>query len=79
VLHCHGDWAHLPVLLRLGVPVITTLHGRLDQPGLPELIDTFPRAPFVSISDNQRRPLPHASGRARCISRSAARPAASVV
>jgi glycosyltransferase involved in cell wall biosynthesis len=60
LLHCHADWVHLPMLSRLGVPYMTTLHGRLDLPGLPALIDTFPRAPFVSISDDQRKPLPRA-------------------
>jgi glycosyltransferase involved in cell wall biosynthesis len=61
LLHCHGDWVHLPLLARLGVPFLTTLHGRLDLPGLPTLVETFPEAPFVSISDNQRRPLARAN------------------
>jgi glycosyltransferase involved in cell wall biosynthesis len=60
VLHCHSDWVHLPILARLGVPYLTTLHGRLDLPGLPELVRTFPQAPLVSISDEQRKPLPDA-------------------
>ena len=37
VIHCHTDWIHLPLLARLGVPYLTTLHGRLDWPGVPEL------------------------------------------
>jgi glycosyltransferase involved in cell wall biosynthesis len=61
LLHCHVDWVHLPLLTRLGVPFMTTLHGRLDLPGLPKLIETFPDAPFVSVSDNQRKPLPQAN------------------
>jgi glycosyltransferase involved in cell wall biosynthesis len=61
LLHCHWDWVHLPMLTRLGVPFITTLHGRLDLPGLPKLAETFPDAPFVSISRNQRKPLPRAN------------------
>ena len=61
LLHCHWDWVHLPLLTRLGVPFITTLHGRLDLPGLPKLVETFPDAPFVSISHNQRTPLPRAN------------------
>ncbi len=60
VLHCHCDWLHLPILTRLGVPFLTTLHGRLDLPGLPELVKAFPRARFVSISESQRKPLPDA-------------------
>lgn len=60
VLHCHLDWVHLPLVTRIGVPFLTTLHGRLDLPGLPALIETFPEASFVSISDDQRKPLPGA-------------------
>ena len=57
VIHCHIDWLHLPLLSRLRVPFATTLHGRLDLPGLPAVIRRFPDAPFISISDNQRVPL----------------------
>ncbi|MEZ0059892.1 glycosyltransferase involved in cell wall biosynthesis [Bradyrhizobium elkanii] len=61
VIHSHVDWLPLPVLSRTGVPFLTTMHGRLDLPGLPDVIGTFPKAAFVSISDNQRRPLPDAN------------------
>jgi glycosyltransferase involved in cell wall biosynthesis len=57
VVHAHIDWIHLPLLSRLGVPFVTTLHGRLDLPGLSNVLRDFPDAPFVSISDYQRRPL----------------------
>jgi glycosyltransferase involved in cell wall biosynthesis len=36
VIHSHIDWLHLPLLRRLGVPFLTTLHGRLDLPGLTD-------------------------------------------
>src|SRR5688500_11528520 len=61
VIHAHIDWVHLPLLSRLGVPFVTTSHGRLDLPGFPNLVRSFPAAPFVSISDNQRVPLPGAN------------------
>ncbi len=61
VIHSHVDWLPLPVLSRTGVPFLTTMHGRLDLPGLTDVIGAFPQAPFVSISDNQRRPLPGAN------------------
>jgi glycosyltransferase involved in cell wall biosynthesis len=61
VIHAHIDWLPLPLLSRLGVPFLTTMHGRLDLPGLGNVIREFPRAPFVSISDDQRRPLPEAT------------------
>ncbi|TFW53597.1 glycosyltransferase family 4 protein [Bradyrhizobium sp. MOS001] len=57
LIHSHVDWLPLPVLSRTDVPYLTTMHGRLDLPGLPDVIGAFPKAPFVSISDNQRRPL----------------------
>jgi glycosyltransferase involved in cell wall biosynthesis len=58
VIHSHVDWLPLPVLSRTGVPFLTTMHGRLDLPGLPQVIGAFADAPFVSISADQRRPLP---------------------
>jgi len=61
VIHVHIDWLHLPLLSRLGVPFLTTCHGRMDLPGFPEVVSSFPDAPFVSISDNQRLPLREAN------------------
>ena len=61
VVHCHIDWVQLPLLSRLGVPHLTTCHGRLDLPGLSSVVGRFPKASFVSISDNQRIPLPEAN------------------
>ena len=61
VIHSHVDWLPLPVLSRTGVPFLTTMHGRLDLPGLCDVVGRFPNAPFVSISDSQRRPLPDAN------------------
>jgi glycosyltransferase involved in cell wall biosynthesis len=61
VVHSHVDWLPLPLLSRLGVPFLTTMHGRLDLPGLPDVVREFPKAGFVSISENQRRQLPDAT------------------
>jgi glycosyltransferase involved in cell wall biosynthesis len=58
VIHFHTDWLHLPLCSRLGLRFVTTLHGRLDIPGLDEVIRQFPHAPFISISDSQRAPVP---------------------
>jgi glycosyltransferase involved in cell wall biosynthesis len=60
IVHCHIDWLLLPLLSRLRAPFVTTTHGRLDLPGLSDLIGRFPNAPFISISENQRAPLPRA-------------------
>jgi len=61
VIHAHIDWLHLPLLSRLRVPFVTTVHGRLDLPGLVNVLEEFPGAGFVSISDHQRKPLPGAN------------------
>lgn len=61
VIHSHVDWLPLPLLRRTGVPFLTTMHGRLDLPGLSDVVRAFPNAGFVSISDHQRRPLPEAN------------------
>ncbi len=61
IIHAHIDWLHLPSLSRLGVPFLTTCHGRLDLPGLPDVVQRFPDAPFVSISNHQRAPLRNAN------------------
>jgi glycosyltransferase involved in cell wall biosynthesis len=61
VIHAHIDWIHLPLLSGLGVPFLTTLHGRLDLPGIADVARRFPNSPFVSISNNQRAPLGEAN------------------
>jgi glycosyltransferase involved in cell wall biosynthesis len=61
IVHSHIDWLHLPLLSRLKVPFVSTMHGRLDLPGLSDVVRRFPDAPFVSISDSQRLPLPEAN------------------
>ena len=58
VIHFHIDWVHLPLLQRLRVPYLTTMHGRLDLPHIRLVSRSFPDALFVSISDNQREPVP---------------------
>jgi glycosyltransferase involved in cell wall biosynthesis len=58
IVHFHCDWVHLPLFARLGVPFVTTLHGRLDIEDLTGLTRRFGDAPFVSISQSQRLPRP---------------------
>src|SRR5262249_48660903 len=61
VLHSHLDWAHQPLLNRLGMPYLTTCHNRLDLPFLSSVVEPFPSAAFISISNDQRLPLKHAN------------------
>lgn len=61
VIHFHTDYLHFPLAKLLRRPYLTTVHGRLDLPELTPLYHHFPDVPLVSISDNQRTPLPWAN------------------
>jgi glycosyltransferase involved in cell wall biosynthesis len=55
IVHSHLE-NHTFLLARYApVPVVTTLHGRLDTAGMPELLDAFRDVPLVAISESQRR------------------------
>lgn len=55
IVHSHLE-NHTFLLSRYApVPVVTTLHGRLDTAGMPELLEEFPDTPLVAISESQRR------------------------
>ncbi|MNH48557.1 D-inositol 3-phosphate glycosyltransferase [compost metagenome] len=64
VIHFHTDMAHFPFFQGLADKTVTTLHGRLDLKDLPEVYERWPQFGLVSISDDQRRPLPHANWQA---------------
>ena len=55
VVHSHLDCFGFPVSRRSNVPVVTTLHSRLDVPEMHEALCEFRDVPLVSISDAQRR------------------------
>lgn len=61
VIHSHVDYFALPFSRLVKTPVVTTLHGRLDLPGLRTIFERYSAAPLVSISDNQREPIPRAN------------------
>ena len=61
IIHFHVDYLHFPLSRYLGLPNVTTLHGRLDSTDLVPLYRRFRDMPVVSISLAQRRPLPDAS------------------
>lgn len=58
VLHFHIDMLHFPLFEDLAGRTLTTLHGRLDIADLPDTYRRWKKYPLVSISDNQRKPLP---------------------
>jgi len=55
VIHSHVDTQGFSFARHATMPVLHTLHGRLDLPGLPELLDEFRDIPLVAISESQRR------------------------
>jgi glycosyltransferase involved in cell wall biosynthesis len=57
ILHFHTDYFHFPFSKNLDLPVVTTVHGRLDIPDLLPLYRHFREMPVVSISISQREPL----------------------
>jgi glycosyltransferase involved in cell wall biosynthesis len=58
VLHFHVDVLHYSFLHGFMDRTVTTLHGRLDLAELKPLYSTYCNAPLVSISHNQRTPMP---------------------
>jgi glycosyltransferase involved in cell wall biosynthesis len=64
VLHFHCDYLHFPLLRRSPCPSVTTLHGRLHLPDLQPLFAAYAEVPLVSISNDQRRPMPWANWQA---------------
>jgi len=58
ILHFHIDLMQFPLLRLIDTAAVTTLHGRLDLPDLVPFYRTFPDVPLVSISLDQRAPMP---------------------
>ena len=61
ILHFHIDLLQYPMFEDLNHKCITTMHGRLDVPDFMPVYRTFTGMPLVSISDNQREPMPETS------------------
>jgi glycosyltransferase involved in cell wall biosynthesis len=57
ILHFHVEHLHLPLFRPVARKTVTTMHGRLDGPDLPDLYREFADMPLVSISHSQRHPL----------------------
>jgi glycosyltransferase involved in cell wall biosynthesis len=61
IVHSHVETLGFLFARHSPVPVLTTLHGRLDVSGIPELLEEFNDIPLVAISDSQRRWSPEAN------------------
>jgi glycosyltransferase involved in cell wall biosynthesis len=60
IVHSHVEAAGFLFARHGSIPVVSTLHGRLDVDGMPELLEQFGDIPLVAISDSQRRWAPDA-------------------
>jgi glycosyltransferase involved in cell wall biosynthesis len=61
ILHFHIDQFQFPLFRPIAGRTLTTLHGRQDLPDLIPLYLGFDDMPLVSISNDQRRPVPNAN------------------
>lgn len=61
LIHLHCDHIAYPLMSRINVPVVSTLHGRLDMAELVPIYQHYPNIPLVSISNSQRIFLPGAN------------------
>jgi glycosyltransferase involved in cell wall biosynthesis len=55
IIHSHVETGGFLFARHCPTPVVTTLHGRLDAFGIPELLEEFTDIPLVAISDSQKR------------------------
>ncbi len=61
IVHSHVEGFGFPFARHAPVPVVSTLHGRLDVAGMPDLLEDFTDIPLVAISESQRRWAPDAN------------------
>ncbi len=61
VIHFHSDYLHFPLVRRHRCASVTTLHGMAHPHDLRALFEEYRDVPLVSISDDQRRPIPSAN------------------
>ncbi|SHG34147.1 Glycosyltransferase involved in cell wall bisynthesis [Kaistia soli DSM 19436] len=60
IVHFHTEFAHFGAFPGAENKCLTTLHLRLDREEAAEAVAAHPEMPLVSISNNQRLPLPDA-------------------
>lgn len=61
VIHSHIDHLPYPLFNCLKMPVLSTMHGRLDLKHIGPIYECFKNIPLVSISNSQRSPIPDAN------------------
>ena len=60
LIHNHVDWLAFPFARLSAVPMLSTVHGRLDMPAIRGTYERFPEQHLVSISQAQSEYLPDA-------------------
>src|SRR4030095_9093866 len=58
IIHSHLDCLSFPLVRLAPVPTVSTMHGRLDLKEMLPIYQSYKDLPVVSISDDQRRPIP---------------------
>jgi glycosyltransferase involved in cell wall biosynthesis len=58
IVHAHLENHGLVFAEHCETPVVSTMHGRLDVAGMPELLEVHPTVPLIAISESQRRWFP---------------------
>ena len=58
IIHSHVDCLAFPFARFVRVPTVSTMHGRLDLSAMLPIYRSYSDLPAVSISNDQRRPLP---------------------
>lgn len=61
IVHNHIHYLPYSAMRRMQKPMVSTMHGRMDVPEYGPLYNEFAEVPLVSISYNQRRPVPQAN------------------
>jgi glycosyltransferase involved in cell wall biosynthesis len=61
VMHFHCDYLHFPLVRRYQCRSVTTLHGMVHPHDVGALFEEYQDVPLVSISNDQRSPIPGAS------------------
>jgi glycosyltransferase involved in cell wall biosynthesis len=61
IVHFHTDYVHFPLVRQYRCASVTTLHGMVHPHDVGALFEAYPDVSLVSISDNQRTPLPQAN------------------
>ena len=54
LFHSHIEWHGFPFARSSTIPVVSTLHGRIDLGATAEVIGGYPDVPLIAISDKQR-------------------------